>query len=135
MLPSPKCFVQELIRMPELLFKLNNVPEDEADDVRQLLEENSIDFYETPGGNWGISVAAIWLHDKSRLDEAKELLEKYQAERLQRVRAEYQQRKASGEQETLWQRVRQNPLVVIGLLALAVGMLIFSIKPFLNFAQ
>ena len=121
--------------MAELLFKLNNVPEDEASEVRQLLEEHDIRFYETPGGNWGISVAGIWLQDKSQLSEAKALLEQYQVERLQRMRAEYQRQKAQGEHMTLWRRLRDNPLPVIALLALAAGVLVFSVKPFLEFGQ
>ena len=39
--------------MATLLFRLRHVPDDEADDVRALLEENGIDFYETTPGNWG----------------------------------------------------------------------------------
>lgn len=121
--------------MTELLFKLNNVPEDEALEVRQLLAENRIEFYETPAGNWGISVAGIWLQDKSQLSAAKALLEQYQAERLQRARAEYQQRKAQGQQMTLWRRILHNPLPVIALLALAAAVMVFSVKPFLGFGQ
>ena len=33
--------------MRVLLFKLNGVPEDEADEVRALLADHGIDFYET----------------------------------------------------------------------------------------
>ena len=47
--------------MALLLFRLRNVPDDEADEVRHLLNENSIEFYETSAGNWGISMPAIWL--------------------------------------------------------------------------
>ena len=119
--------------MPELLFRLNNVPEDEAFEVRQLLEENQIDFYETPGGNWGISVAGIWLRDKSQLADAKQLLDDYQRERQQRVRAEYLEQKNRGEQVTLWRRICANPIQVIALTALAAVILYFSVKPFLDF--
>ena len=121
--------------MPELLFKLNGVPDDEADEVRQLLEGSNIDFYETPGGNWGVSVAGIWLHDKEQLAEAQALLANYQAERSQRMREEYEQRKAQGGHMTLWRRIRENPLPVIALLALVTGVVVFSVKPFLGFGQ
>ena len=36
--------------MATLLFRLNDVPQDEADDVRQLLTDKGIDFYETHAG-------------------------------------------------------------------------------------
>ena len=49
--------------MPELLFKLRNVPDDEAEEVRQLLNDHEINFYETRAGGWGISMPGIWLPD------------------------------------------------------------------------
>ncbi|MFQ3230986.1 MAG: hypothetical protein ACI9DO_002365, partial [Reinekea sp.] len=38
--------------MASIVFRLNNVPEHEADLVRALLLENDIDFYETDAGRW-----------------------------------------------------------------------------------
>src|SRR4030065_1675214 len=49
--------------LPILLFKLNGVPDDEAEDIRALLNRNGIDYYETPAGNWAESVPAIGLND------------------------------------------------------------------------
>ena len=49
--------------MAKLLFKLRGVPDDEADDVRQLLEENGMRVYETSAGTWGTGVPAIWLQE------------------------------------------------------------------------
>lgn len=121
--------------MAKLLFKLNNVPDDEAQEVRQLLDDHQIDYYETPGGNWGISVEAIWLHDDSRLLEAKALLEEYQAERSRRVRAEYEQSRSQGLQTSLWQKICANPLPVIALMALAAAIIYFSVVPFFDLAN
>ena len=45
--------------MSKLLFRLRHVPEDEAEEVRALLEQNSIEFFETFAGNWGISLPAL----------------------------------------------------------------------------
>ena len=42
--------------MAMLLFKLNNVPDDEAMDVRQLLDDNGIHYYETDAGRWRVGV-------------------------------------------------------------------------------
>ena len=39
--------------MAKILFRLNGVSDDEANDVRELLSNNAIDFYETSPGNWG----------------------------------------------------------------------------------
>ena len=45
--------------MATLLFRLNNVPEDEAEDVRQLLDDKGFAFYETQAGFFGLGVASI----------------------------------------------------------------------------
>ncbi|GIT21853.1 MAG: hypothetical protein CM1200mP40_15350 [Gammaproteobacteria bacterium] len=54
------------------------VPEDEAQEVRELLEENDIAYFETHAGYWGISVPAIWAKREDQFDRARELIEKYQ---------------------------------------------------------
>ena len=47
--------------MAKLLFNLRNVPDDEADEVRDLLTAHGVDWYETRPGNWGISTGALGL--------------------------------------------------------------------------
>ncbi|WP_421711891.1 DUF6164 family protein [Alcanivorax sp.] len=47
--------------MTTLLLNLRRVPDDEADEVRALLEQNQILFYETAPSMWGISSGGIWL--------------------------------------------------------------------------
>ena len=118
--------------MPVQLFNLRNVPDDEADDIRALLEQHAIDYYETPSGNWGISIPALWLPDEARLTEARALIEDYQSERLARVRAEYRQAARSGELPTLLARIRHNPLQVLLIVAFALAVLYFSTRPFLD---
>ena len=49
--------------MAKLLLNLRHVPQDEADEVRELLSTNGIDYYETRPSLWGISAGGIWLHD------------------------------------------------------------------------
>ena len=73
--------------MSKLLFKLRNVPDDEALEVRELLELNDIDYFETTPGNWGISMPGLWLHDADDFPRARALLDDYQADRAQRERS------------------------------------------------
>jgi len=114
--------------MSELLFKLNGVPEDEANDVRAILEEHDIAFYETSQGNWGVSLAAIWLPDTSQKEQAEQLLEAYQSKRAQISREQY----AEQEQHTFLQRLLRNPLQSIVYL-LMVGVLLYvSTVPFMD---
>lgn len=114
--------------MAELLFKLNGVPEDEAFAVRELLTDAGIDFYETHAGNWGVSLAAIWLKDDSELERAKALLQEYQERRLLAVRAQAKDHPP----ETLWQRWSRYPLQVVAALILVGAILYFSVVPFFS---
>ena len=79
--------------MSRLLFKMRHVPQDEADDIRQLLEDHGIDFFETFPGNWGISVPAIWLKHDGQFEAARILIDDYQEERIQRMQESYRETK------------------------------------------
>lgn len=121
--------------MPVKLFSLHNVPDDEAEEVRELLRGNAIDFYETPAGNWGISVPSIWLHDKNQLEKAKALIGSYQKERLNRAREEYAQLGRTGRHRTIGDVIRENPLRFVVYLAAIAALLYFSTKPFMDIGK
>ena len=53
--------------MSKLLFKMRHVPEDEAQEVRELLASNKIEFFETFAGNWGVSMPALWLKKRGSI--------------------------------------------------------------------
>ncbi len=115
------------------LFNLRNVPDDEIEEVRALLEENEVDFYETPAGNWGISNPAFWLRDESDLARARGLIDAYQQERFTRAREEYERRKAAGEARTFADVLRERPWQVV-LYAAFIGFLLYvSLRPFFLF--
>lgn len=118
--------------MPVPLFRLRNVPDDEAEEIRQLLTENHIEFYETPAGNWGISMPSIWLDDDTQLVRAKALIESYQEERAIRKRQEYEQLKKEGKQRTIFDVAREQPLLLIFYLAIVSLILYVSTKPFID---
>jgi len=117
------------------LFKLRDVPDDEAADVRQLLEENGIDYYETRAGNWGIGTPAIWLQDENRFEQAKVLIDDYQKLRAAAVRAEFEQLKKNGLHTTMLDRIREHPIQVFVFSALTLFILYVSLSPFLNFGK
>ncbi len=116
--------------MSVLLMSLRNVPEDEAAEIRALLEANAIEFYETPAGRWGISAPAIWLKSEQNLGEAKALIEKYQQERCARQRAAYERLKEEGKNKTLGDVIRDDPVRFFVYLAIVALVLYLSIKPF-----
>jgi hypothetical protein len=117
------------------LMSLRNVPDDELDDICALLDEHDISHYETPPSNWLISAGAIWLNEQDQLQQAYSLLNGYQHKRSQQAREEYIDRKQKGEQESVLDRLMQNPVQFILYLAFILFILYFSVKPFLDLGQ
>ena len=114
--------------MAKLFLNLRNVPDDEADDVRAMLDTARIAYYETPPSPFGISAGGIYLKDNADFAEAKRLMADYQTKRSARVRAEYDASVRDGTAETFWTMLRAEPtrvaltvvaiLVLLGLMAL-----------------
>jgi len=119
--------------MAVLLFKLRGVPDDEADDVRGLLTEHDIAFYETTSGSWGVSMPGIWLHDGSKLAEAKVLLDGYQQERARVARDEWTALRQKGEHKRLWQGIAAHPFRFVLMLILIAFMFYVTLSPFVHF--
>jgi len=117
--------------MAKLLFRLNNVEFEEAEAVRQLLLAHEFDFYETHAGMFGFSLAGIWLHDGSQYESARALLDTLAAERA----ASFQQALAQGENPGFWQNFRRRPIASLIVIASIIGVLYFSIWPFLDIGQ
>ena len=121
--------------MAKLIFKLNSVPDDEANEIKNLLSDNSIEYYESPPGNWGISLHGLWLRDEDQYDIAKQLIEEYQVKRSERFKLETSQKRENGELETFIQRVLNNPLQFIMSMAIIAIILYFTIMPFFGLGQ
>ena len=83
--------------MSKLLLNLRNVPDDEADDVRTMLDAHRIAFYETPPSGWGLFAGGIFVRENADIVEAKRLMAEYQAQRSARVRAEYAEARRDAE--------------------------------------
>lgn len=119
--------------MPVLLFRLNGVPDDEANEIRELLRTEQIDFYETAAGRWGISLAAIWLQDHSPHEvRARQLIDDYQTQRQQTARTDYLQRRQEGIHETFLARLQAKPLQLLAYLAAILLILYLTLMPFLS---
>jgi len=118
--------------MAKLIFKLQHVPEDEAEDVRSLLAEHGIETYETSAGNWKISMPGIWLKNDDQLSHAKALLEDYQKQRYQRARQELDSLQSKGETKAFWNNFLENPLQVTLYLGFVAIVLYLSLQFFLS---
>lgn len=106
--------------MSKLLLNLRNVPDDEADDVRAMLDGNAIEFYETRPSLWGLSSGGIWVTQDAAVAQAKRLMADYQQQRQTRARAEYAEARRTGTADTFWTVLRAEPgRVLLTLLAIA----------------
>lgn len=119
--------------MAKLIFRLNHVPEPEADAVRSLLDEHDIEFYETHEGRWGLSVAAIWLKDNNDFSEARALIDEFQKQHTAKMRDEFNSEKAAGRVPTMWAILRTRPLMFILYWALIIFILFVSTVPVFRF--
>ncbi|MFO8045537.1 MAG: DUF6164 family protein [Halomonas sp.] len=118
--------------MARLLFRLSNVPDAEAEEVRELFEARGFDTYETRAGFWGLGVAAIWLRDESQYEAAREALDAYQQGLRERMRHAHSGLAERGEAPTLWKRLVNHPVRML-LVAVAVGViLVVTLLPFLG---
>jgi hypothetical protein len=117
--------------MAYLLFKLNNVPDDEATDIRELLTAQDIYFYETHAGMWRLGVEAIWLPDNTHAERAVELIGAYQLERSARQQKSYADLLHSGQVPTLWQNFCASPLRFVLLIIAVVFVLGITLVPFI----
>ena len=120
--------------MAKLLLNLRNVPDDEADEVRDLFVGHQIDFYETKPSMWGVSAGGIWLADAGQLDKALALLADYQTQRATRARAEREAAVREGRAPSTWSNLRENPRqAVVAVVGIALMLAIVTL-PFLLFS-
>lgn len=120
--------------MSALVFRLRNVPDDEAEDVRRLLEEHGFDWFETNAGNWGIAMPALWLTQASDVPRARAFIDEYQQARAQRLRDEHEQRRASGQEPHLLDRLKARPFACAGIFGFCAFLLYVTVWPFVRLA-
>jgi hypothetical protein len=118
--------------MSILLFKLSSVPDDEAQDIRDLLIEHEIDFYETSAGILGFSMPGIWLQDDTQLARAKALIDEYQTQRQERAREDYQNQLNSGQSRSMMDLFNEAPRRFIAYLITIAMVIYFSVILFIK---
>ena len=123
----------EATAVSKILFKLRDVPNDEAQEVRELLERNEIEYYETLGGNWGISLPALWLKKDAQQSRARELLDAYQRDRAGRAREEYERSRLGRDPTARRTNFAESPIRFVAHLGLIVLVLFLSLRFFLSF--
>lgn len=121
--------------MAKILFKLRNVPDDEAEEVRELLTNHHIEYYETSAGNWGVSMPALWIKDDNQFRQAKELLDAYQEARSIRAREEYARLKREGKNKTIWDSMKENPVFFVAYILIVLALLYLPFKLIMELAK
>ena len=118
--------------MTKLFFNMHGVPEDEIQDVRELCETHEFDVYETEVGRWGIGLAAIWLREEEKYEEAKAILDEYQKQRYENAQEDRKKIQNLNLAEGLYVKFKQDPnQFFLTLLALII-ILGLTLYPFLN---
>jgi hypothetical protein len=116
--------------MAALLLNLRDVPDDEAGEVRALLDAGAIAWYETPPNRWGISAGAIWLVDAADLARARALLDDYQERRRLAARSLHEGERRAGRAPTFAGTLRTEPLrvaVAIATILLMLGLVLLPV--------
>lgn len=119
--------------MAKILFKLRNVPDDEAQDVRKILESNNIEYFETSAGNWGVSLPALWISDTEHFDRARSLIDEYELDRSMTIKKEYEFSRKKGGTRTMWDSFVENPLRFSLYIALIGVVVLLSLQIFFIF--
>ncbi|MEO8778293.1 MAG: DUF6164 family protein [Rhodanobacter sp.] len=99
--------------MSVLLMNLRHVPDDEADDVRAMLDAQHIVFYETRPSIWGISAGGVWVTEDASFADARRAMDDYQQQRSASARAEYAAAKRAGTADTFLMMLRADPQRVV----------------------
>lgn len=118
--------------MPHHLMNLRHVPDDEAEEIRDLFEAHDVRYYETPPSKWGISMGGFWVHDDDEAARARQLLDEYQRQRLQTQRQAYEASLAAGETGGIWSMIRRRPVRTLAAVLAIVTIAALSLLPFVR---
>lgn len=99
--------------MTTLLFSLRGVPDDEAYEIKELLDTHEINYYETSAGNWGISMPALWLANTDELEKANKILNEYHTQRAITQRENYEQLKRERKNRRFVDVMTNNPIKLL----------------------
>lgn len=108
--------------MAKMLLNFRGVPEEEIEDVRELMAEHGIEVYELPASAFLISAGSLWVRNDSDYSRARELFDEYQFSRAERARM-------SADRRGFVDQLRAEPGKVIGYIAVAVLILLFFATP------
>ena len=118
-----------------LLLNLRHVPEDECEEVLDLLARHHIPHYTTPPGPFGISAGGIWVCEIDDMPKARALFDVYQKARAERCQAARAKAREDGQEERFFTLWAKQPLTVLLMILLSVMVLMIFFAPILQLAQ
>ena len=118
--------------MSTLIFRLRHVPEDEAQAIRELLDQNDIDWFETNAGNWGIAMPGIWVADDEQAPQARALIDDYQIRYSSTQKELHEKQKQQGHEKKLIQALHERPLRTFSIVIFCLFILYVTIHPFVQ---
>ena len=62
------------------LLGYSGLPKEDISNIKYLLTERNIQYYETPPGNWGGSMAALWVYTEDAYRDATQIINNYHKE-------------------------------------------------------
>ena len=95
--------------MARRVFDTYHASNDEIDGVKNALEENGIEYFETQKGRWWVGSAALWVKHDENFEKAREVIDEFQLSWKQSVRQQ------SSPEGIRWARLPV-AIVVIGLI-------------------
>lgn len=118
-----------------LLLNLRHVPDDECEEVLDLLDRHHIPHYTTPPGPFGISAGGIWVREIEDMPRARALFDAYQQERAERFQAARARAREDGREERFVNLWAKQPLTVLLMILLSVMVLMIFFAPMLQLAK
>lgn len=116
--------------MPTLLLNLRDVPDDEAEELRALLDAHAIEWYETRPSLWGVSGGGLWAVRDDQVADAQARLDAYHATRAGLAQAQRADDRRAGRIESSWLGWRRQPLQTLVAVAGILLMLAVTLLPF-----
>lgn len=115
--------------MARLVFRLRQVPDEEAAEVRALLAQHRIEFYETHAGNWGVSMPGLWVADEMQARRARALIDDHQRQLAERQRAHFDSLRQENRLPRFRERLMAQPVLTLAILAFCGFIVYVSIVP------
>ncbi len=107
------------------IMNLRGVPEDELEEVIDLLDAEEIPYYSTPDSVFKLTSPGLWVHDAETAERAKAVLKTYQEERARNAQANRQR-------VSMFDAILQHPVKFFGSILISALIIYLLLAPFIH---